>query len=161
MSGRPTWTAEGHELVGGSAAGVALVLSDALSFWGGVDPASGLIIDRRHPERGADIGGRVLVMPHGRGSSSSSSVLAELLREGHGPAAIVLRGADEIVALGALVVELLDGVARPVLVVDDESYARLRTGDLVSIRPGGRISVTPADHSSTQVTPRRGSSPPT
>lgn len=150
MSDQRTWTADARELVGGSADGLALVLSDALSFWGGVDPVTGIIVDRRHPEHGAHVGGKVIVMPHGRGSSSSSSVLAEMLRGGHGPEGIILRRADEIVALGALVIELLDHVARPVLVVDEATYARLRTGDRVVIRPGGLITVAPAAHSSTR-----------
>ncbi len=61
------------------------------------------MIDPHHPQTGAVITGRVLVMPTGRGSSSSSYVLAEAIRAGTGPAAIVLLDADPILALGALV----------------------------------------------------------
>lgn len=143
MSARPIWTADGRPLLPGRAAGVALVLTEPLSFWGGLDQASGLIIDERHPQRGADISGRVLVMSSGRGSSSSSSVLAEAIRIGHGPAAVVLAEPDEIVVLGALIVELLDGVTRPVLQLAAEAYAQLGTGDRVTIEPGGRVEVQP------------------
>ena len=66
-------------LLTGDAAGEALVLAEPLSFWGGVDPVTGTVIDARHPQRGECVAGRVLVMPAGRGSSSSSSVLAETL----------------------------------------------------------------------------------
>jgi predicted aconitase with swiveling domain len=105
-------------LVAGAAEGEALVLDEPLSFWGGVDPATGSLIDARHPQRGERVTGRVLVMPSGRGSSSSSSVLAEAVRAGTAPAAIVLREADAILALGAIVARELYGAAIPVVVAE-------------------------------------------
>jgi predicted aconitase with swiveling domain len=107
---------ESRTLVGGTGRGPALVLSEPLSFWGGIDPTTGEVIDPHHPERGANIAGTVLVMPAGRGSSSSSSVLAEAIRAGVGPAAIVLAEPDPIVALGAIVARELYGVSIPVVV---------------------------------------------
>ena len=103
-------------LVPGEAVGPALVLDDALSFWGGIDPADGTIVDEHHPQRGANVTGTVLVMPGGRGSSSSSSVLAEAIRAGTAPVAIVLAEPDPIVALGAIVARELYGIAVPVAV---------------------------------------------
>ena len=103
-------------LVPGRATGEVLVLDEPLSFWGGVDPASGEIVDVHHPQRGANVTGRVLVMPGGRGSSSSSSVLAEAIRAGTAPAAVVLLEPDPIVALGAIVARELYGVVVPVVV---------------------------------------------
>jgi predicted aconitase with swiveling domain len=91
-----------------------LTLDEPLSFWGGLDPHSGLIIDHNHPQRGQSIAGRVLQMPHGRGSSSSPTVLAEALRLGNGPSAIVLAEPDPMINLGALVAKLLYGVDCPV-----------------------------------------------
>jgi len=93
-----------------------LVLSEPLSFWGGLDPVTGKIIDVHHPQRGAVVSGKVLRMPHGRGSSSSPSVLAEALRLGTGPSAILLAEPDPMVWLGAYVAELLYGVKCPVIV---------------------------------------------
>ena len=93
-----------------------LKLSEPLSFWGGVDPATGEIIDVHHPQRGENINGVILHMPRGRGSSSSPSVLAEALRLGKGPKAIVLEEADPIVWLGTFVADLLYGVKCPVTV---------------------------------------------
>jgi predicted aconitase with swiveling domain len=75
-------------LVAGNAEGEVLALDEPLSFWGGVHEATGVITDVHHPQHGLGVAGRVLVMPAGRGSSSSSSVLAELIRAGVGPAAI-------------------------------------------------------------------------
>ncbi|MGH8925564.1 MAG: aconitase X swivel domain-containing protein [Acidimicrobiia bacterium] len=93
-----------------------LALSEPLSFWGGLDPTTGEIIDVHHPQRGENVTGVILFMPKGRGSSSSPSVLAEALRLGHGPSAIVLEETDPIVWLGAFVAELLYGVSCPVTV---------------------------------------------
>lgn len=114
----------GRCLYAGTATGRVLCLDGPLSFWGGVDD-TGRIIDRHHPQYGVSVGGRVLAMTSGRGSSSSSSVLAELLRTGNGPAAIVLTEADAIVTLGVIVADELYGVATPVVVVGADEYERL------------------------------------
>ena len=114
----------------GDAAADAVVLDEPLSFWGGLDPETGRVIDVHHPQHQADVRGRILVMPSGRGSSSSSSVLAEAIRAGTAPAGVVLREADPIVALGAIVARELYGRTIPVVVSD----AQIRTGDRVEIR---------------------------
>jgi predicted aconitase with swiveling domain len=111
-------------LVDGRASASVLHLAEPLSFWGGLDAETGAITDVHHPQRGATVTGCVLVMPSGRGSSSSSSVLAEAIRARTAPAAIVLAEADPIVALGAIVADELYGVAVPVVVVDDEDAFR-------------------------------------
>ena len=128
---------EARTLVVGTAHGSALVLDEPLSFWGGIDPATGDVIDVRHPQRGANVAGRVLVMPSGRGSSSSSSVLAECVRAGTAPAAIVLAEPDPILALGAIVAGELYGHALPIVVL---AGVRMRTDDEVSVRAEGRTA---------------------
>ena len=120
-------------LLAGAATGTALVLDEPLSMWGGLDPETGEIIDRRHPQSGVLATGRVLVMPSGRGSSSSSSVLAEAIRLGTAPVAVVLAEPDDIVLLGALVAEELYGITCPVVVAEPGPYSRLHTGLQVSI----------------------------
>lgn len=122
--------AEARTLVPGTGRGEALVLEQPLSFWGGVDPATGEVVDVRHPQRGANVAGRVLVMPSGRGSSSSSSVLAESVRAGTAPAAIVLAEPDPILALGAIVARELYGREMPIVVSSGPS---VRAGEVVSI----------------------------
>jgi predicted aconitase with swiveling domain len=124
---------EGRTLVPGEARGPALVLSEALSFWGGLDPATGTIVDVHHPQRGAVLTGTVLVMPGGRGSSSSSSVLAEAIRAGTAPAAIVLTEADPIIALGAIVARELYGASIPIVVLEMND---VHTGREVSVSAG-------------------------
>lgn len=105
-------------LIEGTASGPLLVLSDPLSFWGGVDPATGTIIDRSHPAVGASVAGTILFMPYGRGSSSSASVIAETIRNGAGPLGFILGELDEIVVTGAFVANALYGTRVPVVVTD-------------------------------------------
>jgi predicted aconitase with swiveling domain len=124
---------EGRTLVQGDARGLALVLSEPLSFWGGLDPATGMIIDVRHPQRGAVVTDTVLLMPGGRGSSSSSTVLAEAVRAGTAPAAIVLAEADPIIALGAIVARELYGASIPIVVLEMNDVP---TGREVSVSAG-------------------------
>ncbi len=121
-------------LTPGRASGMALVLDEPLSFWGGVDPETGAVIDRRHPQFGAVVSGTVLVLPFGRGSSSSSSVLAEAIRLATGPAAIVLRERDPILLVGALIARTLYGTAVPVVALDPQGYGSIRTGDRILVR---------------------------
>lgn len=120
--------AEGRTLAPGAAEGVALVLDEPLSFWGGMDPATGAVIDRHHPQRGEVLTGRVLAMPSGRGSSSAPSVLAEAIRTGTAPVAILLLEADPIVALGSVVAAELYGRACPVVVLPAPDYDGIRSG---------------------------------
>jgi uncharacterized protein len=107
----------------------ALVLREGLSLWGGMDPATGELIDAHHPQRGAILSGRVVVMPSGRGSSSSASVLAEAVRAGTAPAAIVLGEPDLILAIGAAVAEELYGVRVPVVVLPPDELTAIIDGE--------------------------------
>jgi uncharacterized protein len=117
----------------GEAEGAALVLAEPLSFWGGIEPATGRIIDHTHPDVGACVTGTILVMPGGRGSSSSSSVLAEAIRRRTGPAGIVLGSPDPILTIGALVAESLYAIRCPIVVCPLDGIA---TGATVRIREG-------------------------
>lgn len=121
---------EARTLTAGSVSGEALVLRAPLSFWGGIDSESGRVIDRSHPDLGACVTGRVLVMAGGRGSSSSSSVLAETLRRGTGPVALVLSTSDPILTVGAIVAEFLYGIRCPIVVCSTD---RIGSGSLVKV----------------------------
>jgi predicted aconitase with swiveling domain len=126
---------EGRVLVEGSATGDALFLDEPLSFWGGLDPSTGEIVETGHPQRGEVVSGRILVMRSGRGSSSSSTVLAEGIRAGTAPAGIVLGEPDDIIVIGALVAAELYGIAIPIVVASPEGYGRIRNGEQISIGP--------------------------
>jgi predicted aconitase with swiveling domain len=113
--------------------GRALVLDEPLSLWGGMDPLTGRIIDAHHPQRGASLTGRVVVMRSGRGSSSSASVLAEAVRGGTSPAAFLIAEPDLILEIGSCVAEELYGVRVPVVVLPVDELGAIVDGQEVSV----------------------------
>jgi predicted aconitase with swiveling domain len=119
--------------------GRALVLTEPLSLWGGMDPATGVLIDAHHPQRGLSLAGRVVVMPSARGSSSSASVLAEAVRAGTAPAAIILGEPDLILAVGSAVAEELYGVVVPIVSITADALARIVDGTEVGIDEQGLV----------------------
>lgn len=138
-----TATNASRVLVAGDAEGEVVALTEPLSFWGGFDPSDGRITDVHHPQHGLLLAGKVLVMPSGRGSSSSSSVLAESIRLGTAPLAIVLADADPIVALGAVVAEELYGVTVPVVELGDPAvYAATASARRVRVC-GASVTTAP------------------
>ena len=124
MSG--TRSLAGRSLVDGAAVAPLLYADVGLSFWGGVDPFSGEVIDRHHPLSGQCLAGRVLAIPSGRGSCTGSSVLMELISNGHAPAALVLAEADEILTLGVLVAQTLFQRSLPVLCIGKDAFGQLQ-----------------------------------
>lgn len=148
---------EAYSTVPGAASGLALVLDEPLSLWGGLDAETGRIVDQRHPQRGQCVTGMVVFMPFGRGSSSASSVLAEAVRLETAPVAFVLAEPDEIVALGSLVAEELYGSQTPVVICDAVARGAVVTGDTIEITAtldmASRATVTV-----TRVTVKRGHS---
>lgn len=132
-------------LVAGTARGRVLVLDEPLSFWGGLDPATGRVTDKRHPQAGMTISGQILGMETGRGSSSSGNILAEAIRRGTAPAAIVMLEPDEILVIGALVAHELYGTTMPIILVDEAVFRSLRSGDQASVDSDGRLSIDGAD----------------
>lgn len=131
----------GRVLHAGEATGRALVLTHPLSFWGGVEPATGRVSDPRHPQHGATITDRVLVLPATVGSSSSSAIMLELLRQGSAPAAILLGHVDAILPLGVVVAAELGHRTIPVLEVDPSVLRTIEEGATVTVEPEGWISV--------------------
>lgn len=126
-------TIAGRMLHPGSAVGQVLRLDAPVSFWGGVDRASGRVVDRAHPQHDVVVTGTVLAMEGSRGSSGTPGVLAEMLRLGTGPRAIVLTKPDTNLVAGALVAETLYGANCPVVLVDAATFGGLRTGDRVRV----------------------------
>ena len=121
--GGNSWPAQA--IVTGRGGGAPLLLAEPLSFWGGYDASEGRVVEAGHPQCGARLAGRVMLMERAKGSSSSSSVLAEAIRNGTGPAAIVMRERDLIVGLGCIVASELYGLHVPVVVVDESTWQAL------------------------------------
>src|SRR5450830_68787 len=145
----------GRSLVEGAAQGPLLFADVGLSFWGGVDPFSGEVIDRHHPLSGEHLAGRVLALPSGRGSCTGSSVMMELISNGHAPAALVLAEPDEILTLGVLVAQVIFERSLPVLCIGREAFAALRGQAFARVEGTGLtlFDATPADHWQAPTTP--------
>lgn len=134
-------TIQGDALVRGSAHGEALVSSEPLSFWGGYDPGTGTITDRRHPLSGERAAGKILAIPFTKGSSTTTAVLLEAVRAGTAPAAIVCRRMDSFLSLASVVADEMYGKPIPILSIGPEDFARLRTGQVLAIDENGEIRI--------------------
>ena len=132
---------EGKPLVVGEAKGLALVTDEPLSFWGGYDQWTGEIIDRRHPLSGENAKGKVLVVPASRGSSTTTAVLLEAIRNGNAPAAIVVSCIDRFFALASIVADEMYERPIPVVALTSEQFASLRTGELIEVFSDGRLMI--------------------
>lgn len=103
----------------------ALVLTAPISFWGGVNPKTGLIADVRHPQHGVSITGKVLCLPGTIGSSSAAAVLLELVSANLAPAAIILHEPDAILLLGLIVAQEMGHATPMALRLDRAEFAVL------------------------------------
>jgi hypothetical protein len=128
----------GADFVHGEALGEIIASDVELSFWGGVDPFSGEVIDRHHPLSGQILTGKVLVIPGGRGSCSGSGVILELLLTGKGPAAIVTEREDDILTLGVVIAEEVFGKSIPVLALNPRDFRQVATARYARV-DGNRV----------------------
>ena len=132
----------GKPVVAGSAEGRALVSKEPLSFWGGLCPRTGEIIDRRHELSRTVVTGRVFVFPQGKGSSTASAVLLESIRAGVAPAALVNLKVDPILALGSIVADELYHQAMPIVVLAEKDFFTIKQDDYITIRPDGAVGIS-------------------
>jgi len=131
----------GKPIVAGAAEGKALVSKEPLSFWGGISPRTGEIIDRRHERSGANAAGRIFVFPQGKGSSTSSATLMESIKTGVAPAAIINLKVDPILALGSIVSDELYHKAVPIVVLSEKDFYSIKEDDDLTIEPNGTVKV--------------------
>ena len=141
----------GDCLVPGSAAGEVLSSAVPLSFWGGVDPSSGMVVDTHHPLYGQCVTGRILALPSGRGSCSGSGAIFEMLFAGTAPAALVFSHRESILTLGVVIAGELLGRAIPMVQLDEADFSVLASLPAVSvtdgvIRPAGGVEHVQAEH---------------
>jgi predicted aconitase with swiveling domain len=118
----------GRCILPGRAAGPLLVTAQAISFWGGVDPVTGRVIDPRHPLFDEFIHGHILAFPHGKGSSTGSLMMLELIRIGKAPAGIVNVRTEPILATGPIVGRHLYGRSVPMMTVSQKDFTLMKNG---------------------------------
>ena len=126
-------------IVPGTSEGLVLKLQAPLSFWGGVNPKTGLIIQARHPNCGTSITDIILALPSLIGSSSSSTILLELLYKGIAPKAILVTEVDAILALDDLVAKEMGYPTIPIL---QAPIDHLKTGQAISISITGELTTS-------------------
>lgn len=116
---------KGRIILKGKAEGEVLFSPQPISFYGGVDPDTGVITDKGHPLEGQSIKGRVLVLPTGKGSTVGSYTIYRLKKTGTAPAAMVLKDCDTVIAVGVIISEIPT--------VDKIDISKLRTGQRVRV----------------------------
>jgi predicted aconitase with swiveling domain len=132
----------GKSVIPGTASGIALVSKEPLSFWGGYDWKSGEITDRRHPLSGENAKGKILVVPFTRGSSTTTAVLLEAIREGTAPIAIITTASDFFFALASVIADELYEKSFPLIALSDSDFSQLRTGDQIEILNNGKMIIS-------------------
>lgn len=146
-------------VLSGAASGPVVATREALSFWGGVDPATGLVIDVHHPLHGKSLTGAILLMPSSRGSCTGSGVLLDLILTGRGPSALVFTEAEDVLTLGALVAAEMFDKPLPVLRVSRDVFGRLETFASAAITPEAlsfgaeSVPLTRAEYAALDLTP--------
>lgn len=111
---------QGRKIYPGKVEGEALVTSMRISFYGGVDPETGVVVEKGHQLEGRSISGKILVFPTGKGSTVGSYTLYRLKHSGMAPAAIINAECETITAVGCIIAEIP--------CVDQIPVDRLKTG---------------------------------
>ncbi|MGI9401771.1 MAG: aconitase X swivel domain-containing protein, partial [Rhizobiaceae bacterium] len=115
----------GRALVAGQASGEIIHCDTPLSLWGGFDSETGQVIDQHYPLAGKTRAGKILAIPGGRGSSSGSSVILELILNGNNPSALVFEHEEAILTLGVIVADEMFGNSIPVVCLDPKDFKAL------------------------------------
>lgn len=131
----------GVPLIPGSAEGELIVSTHPLSFWGGVDPSTGMVIDQRHELCGQSTTGKILAFPGSKGSSTGSEVLLEAVMNKVAPAGMLVTRQEMILTLGAILAEYLYQVQLPIVKITEEELAQLGEVAQVRISADGKIEV--------------------
>ncbi|MEA4873433.1 MAG: DUF126 domain-containing protein [Synergistaceae bacterium] len=136
------FTIKGKTIVDGNVCGCVVASHTALSFWGGVNAQSGLIIDNHHERLGECITNKVLCIPYDRGSCSGSGVMLEMIRLKTAPAAIICIEAEPVLALGSVIGNEVYNRQIIICTVGSVDYVKIKNGDYIEIFEGGKIEVT-------------------
>jgi predicted aconitase with swiveling domain len=115
----------GRKIAGGNVEGEAIVTEEGISFYGSVDPDTGIVSEKGHPLEGKCIAEKVLVFPTGKGSTVGSYTMYRLKKNGKAPAAIINKECETVVAVGAIISEIP--------CVDRIDISQIKTGDKVKV----------------------------
>ena len=129
-------------LVEGKAKGEALVSPEPLSFWGGYNSDNGEIIDRRHPLSGQVASGKILVLPFTKGSSTTTAVLLESVKNATAPAGIITSRVDTFLSLASIVADEMYKKPIPIVVVSAEELLRFQSGQTIAMRSDGTVVIS-------------------
>ena len=124
---------KGCAVVPGLARGEVLTTLQPISFWGGVDPVSGIVNDPRHELFNQSVAGKILAFPFGKGSSTGSLIILELARVDKSPAAIVNVRTEPILATGPIVCKHFYGKEIPIISLDEDAFQMLQTGQQATV----------------------------
>ena len=127
---------KGRTISPGKAEGEAIVSSESIGFYGGIDIKTGVVIEKGHPLEGKKITGKILVFPFGKGSTVGSYILYALKKNGKAPAALILNQCELIVAVGAIISEIPT--------VDQIDITMFKTNDFVTL-DGDQIKIETAN----------------
>ena len=119
---------EGRVISKGVAEGEALTTSQPISFYGGVDPDTSMIIEKGHELEGKKVRTKILVFPNGKGSTVGSYTLYRMKKNGTAPAGIINKECETVVAVGAIISKIP--------CVDKIDISRIRTGDIIHLENG-------------------------
>ncbi len=119
---------EGRVISKGVAEGEALTTSQPISFYGGVDPDTSLVIEKGHELEGKEVRTKILVFPNGKGSTVGSYTLYRMKKNGTAPAGIINKECETVVAVGAIISEIP--------CVDKIDISKIKTGDIIHLENG-------------------------
>ena len=122
-----------RSLVAGHGSGKILTTHQSISFWGGVDPATGMIIDPRHELFDQSISGKILAFPYGKGSAAAPLVLLELAKQATAPAAIINVETDPLLVAGPIISKHFYDKTIPVVTLARTAFDRLKTGQSATV----------------------------
>ncbi|MHA2203133.1 MAG: DUF126 domain-containing protein [Candidatus Hodarchaeales archaeon] len=121
----------GRRIFHGKTEGEALVTKDSISFYGGVDPETGIVVEKGHELEGVNTTDKILVFPTGKGSTVGSYVIYQMAKTGKGPKALILQDCEAIVAVGCIIGEIP--------CVDQIDTSQITTGSKIVIDAGAGV----------------------
>lgn len=133
---------KGQSPVTGEGGGEVMATDVSISFWGGINQDDGTIIDKYHPLKGESVKDKIFVLPKGKGSSTGSGVLLEMILSGCAPSGIILNEKDEIIILGGIVASEAFLKEIPIVILNDDDFKTALRSSYAKIDRNGFATLT-------------------